>query len=151
MVSSPCQNLTRSIAACFCKRARTRQLKGNICAFPLGHASSQDSIDNLRKTGKRQAVFPKQHMPGSHSIIAPLHGRLILIAYSERKQPDQDQAAKKQRGQAAAEDLEAGLVLLAIVGISDPLRAEVVTAVQQCNRAGITVRMLTGQSRPPLK
>ena len=93
-------------------------------------------------------------MPCSLAGIAPLYGRLILIAYSERKQPDQHQTVEnsgKQEGQTEAEDLEAGLILLAIVGISDPLRAEVVDAVQQCNRAGITVRMLTGQSPPPPK
>ena len=96
----------------------------------------------------------EMRMPGNRSETARLCGRLILIAYSEWNQPGQGQAADvsgQQKGHAMAEDLEDGLILLAIVGISDPLRAEVVTAVQQCNRAGITVRMLTGQSWPPPK
>jgi len=56
--------------------------------------------------------------------------------------------AEEGKGHAEAKQLESNLILLAIVGISDPLRAEVVTAVQQCNRAGITVRMLTGMLCP---
>ena len=42
------------------------------------------------------------------------------------------------------QELEQQLTLIALLGISDPLRPEVVPAIQQCNRAGITVRMLTG-------
>lgn len=45
-----------------------------------------------------------------------------------------------------AETLEQDLTLVAIVGLSDPLRPEVSNAIAQCQRAGITVRMLTGQS-----
>ena len=43
-----------------------------------------------------------------------------------------------------SEKLERDLTLIALLGIQDPLRSEVVPAIQQCHRAGITVRMLTG-------
>lgn len=43
-----------------------------------------------------------------------------------------------------AENLERDLTLVAVVGLSDPLRGEVCDAIAQCQRAGITVRMLTG-------
>lgn len=45
-------------------------------------------------------------------------------------------------GDALAHDL----VLLAIVGIKDPVRKEVPEAVAICQRAGITVRMVTGDN-----
>ena len=48
-----------------------------------------------------------------------------------------------------AETLEQDLTLVAVVGLSDPLRREVRGAIAQCQRAGITVRMLTGAERPP--
>ena len=51
-----------------------------------------------------------------------------------------EEAAQKLESQ----QLEQELTLIALLGISDPLRPEVVPAIQQCNRAGITVRMLTG-------
>jgi magnesium-transporting ATPase (P-type) len=47
-----------------------------------------------------------------------------------------------------AEQLEAGLTLVAVVALSDPLRPEVTQAIAQCQRAGITVRMLTGGVTP---
>ncbi|KAG6620038.1 Calcium-translocating P-type ATPase, PMCA-type [Phytophthora cinnamomi] len=44
------------------------------------------------------------------------------------------------------EDVEKNLTCVAIVGIEDPVRPEVPGAIQQCNRAGITVRMVTGDN-----
>jgi P-type Ca2+ transporter type 2C len=38
------------------------------------------------------------------------------------------------------------LTLVAIVGIKDPVRKEVPDAVRTCQRAGITVRMVTGDN-----
>ena len=35
-------------------------------------------------------------------------------------------------------------MLVGAVGLKDPLRPEVAGAIAQCQRAGITVRMLTG-------
>ena len=40
----------------------------------------------------------------------------------------------------------ANLTLLCLVGIKDRLRVEVPAAVQKCQRAGVTVRMLTGDN-----
>eukprot|EP00826_Nyctotherus_ovalis_P034308 TRINITY_DN2836_c0_g2_i1.p1 TRINITY_DN2836_c0_g2~~TRINITY_DN2836_c0_g2_i1.p1 ORF type:complete len:585 (-),score=151.32 TRINITY_DN2836_c0_g2_i1:299-2053(-) len=42
--------------------------------------------------------------------------------------------------------LEEGLTLVAIVGIEDPLRENVKESVEICKRAGITVRMVTGDN-----
>jgi Ca2+ transporting ATPase len=46
----------------------------------------------------------------------------------------------------ADEDIEKNLTCVAIVGIEDPVRPEVPNAITQCNRAGITVRMVTGDN-----
>lgn len=43
-----------------------------------------------------------------------------------------------------AEEVESELTLVAMVSIMDPIREEVIPAVQQCHRAGIIVKMLTG-------
>lgn len=50
-----------------------------------------------------------------------------------------------------AESLEQGLTLVAVVGLEDPLRTEVKAAIAQCQRAGITVRMLTGGTLAQLR
>ncbi|MDN3516326.1 cation-transporting P-type ATPase [Aquisalimonas lutea] len=41
-------------------------------------------------------------------------------------------------------DVEAGLVLLGVVGMIDPPRNEAVAAVRQCRDAGIRIKMITG-------
>ncbi|EFA79806.1 hypothetical protein PPL_06625 [Heterostelium album PN500] len=41
---------------------------------------------------------------------------------------------------------ESNLIFIGVVGIKDPLRPEVPDAVIQCQRAGITVRMVTGDN-----
>ncbi|SFW13012.1 cation-transporting P-type ATPase [Nitrosovibrio sp. Nv17] len=41
-------------------------------------------------------------------------------------------------------DVEAGYTLLALVGIVDPPREEAVQAVAECHRAGIRIKMITG-------
>ncbi|PKM11954.1 MAG: carbonate dehydratase [Gammaproteobacteria bacterium HGW-Gammaproteobacteria-3] len=46
--------------------------------------------------------------------------------------------------QIAFEDIETGLTLLGIVGMIDPPRPEAVRAVQDCQNAGIRVKMITG-------
>lgn len=44
------------------------------------------------------------------------------------------------------ESLETDLTLLAIMGIMDPLRDEIPKAINICQKAGITVRMVTGDN-----
>ncbi len=41
-------------------------------------------------------------------------------------------------------DIDAGLTLLGVVGITDPPREEAISAVQACQSAGIRVKMITG-------
>ena len=43
------------------------------------------------------------------------------------------------------DNVDHGLTALAILGIKDPVRPEVPAAVATCKRAGIIVRMVTGQ------
>lgn len=44
------------------------------------------------------------------------------------------------------ESIVSGLTCLCIVGIEDPVRPEVPRAIRKCQRAGITVRMVTGDN-----
>ncbi|KAM6306849.1 plasma membrane calcium-transporting ATPase 1 isoform 13-T13 [Podargus strigoides] len=43
-------------------------------------------------------------------------------------------------------DIITGLTCIAVVGIEDPVRPEVPDAIRKCQRAGITVRMVTGDN-----
>ncbi len=46
----------------------------------------------------------------------------------------------------SCEQVDSDLIAYAIVGIKDPVRPEVPDAVATCQKAGITVRMVTGGS-----
>jgi magnesium-transporting ATPase (P-type) len=68
--------------------------------------------------------------------------RTILLAFKEISSERFEASEYKSEEQVAR--LESDLTLLAILGIEDPLRDGVKEAVQVCQRAGITVRMITG-------
>jgi Ca2+ transporting ATPase len=53
---------------------------------------------------------------------------------------------KTQNNEPDIDSIEKDLILLAIVGIIDPVRDEVPEAVDKCFKAGITVRMVTGDN-----
>ncbi|MGD8999441.1 MAG: cation-transporting P-type ATPase [Granulosicoccaceae bacterium] len=61
--------------------------------------------------------------------------RLLAIAFKPEM---------AERQTLAFSDVEAGLTLLAIVGIIDPPREEAIQAVHACQAAGIRVKMITG-------
>ncbi|XP_056416125.1 plasma membrane calcium-transporting ATPase 4 [Hyla sarda] len=65
--------------------------------------------------------------------------RTICLAYRDfpaGTEPDWDNEA----------DIVSDLTCIAVVGIEDPVRPEVPEAIQKCQRAGITVRMVTGDN-----
>ena len=79
------------------------------------------------------------------SEYANLAMRTIAIAYKsiEDDHPESDWEAGKDGVQTF---WEKDLTLLAIVGIEDPLRDEVPEAILKCRRAGVDVRMVTGDN-----
>ncbi|VDL92038.1 unnamed protein product [Schistocephalus solidus] len=72
--------------------------------------------------------------------------RTIAIAYKE----DPISTAEKQSIDDESAWLQ-GLILLCVVGIEDPVRSEVPLAIRNCQRAGITVRMVTGDNMETAK
>lgn len=65
---------------------------------------------------------------------------LALKEYALTSSDAHDESESESEG-------ETDLVLLAVVGIKDPLRKEVPDAIEKCHRAGIDVKLLTGDSR----
>ncbi|VVE12192.1 carbonate dehydratase [Pandoraea anhela] len=61
--------------------------------------------------------------------------RVLALAYKR---------AKPAGARLAFGDFDGGFTLLALVGIIDPPRAEAIAAVAECHRAGIRVKMITG-------
>ncbi|PSC72089.1 P-type ATPase [Micractinium conductrix] len=69
--------------------------------------------------------------------------RTLCLAYTDFPEAD---ASRPEDFFAKPHGLEHNLTMLCIVGIKDPVRKEVPAAVATCQRAGITVRMVTGDN-----
>eukprot|EP01111_Echinosteliopsis_oligospora_P001389 TRINITY_DN1211_c0_g1_i1.p1 TRINITY_DN1211_c0_g1~~TRINITY_DN1211_c0_g1_i1.p1 ORF type:complete len:1070 (+),score=352.31 TRINITY_DN1211_c0_g1_i1:121-3330(+) len=65
--------------------------------------------------------------------------RTICLAFADIEAPDEHPGMFE-------EEPNLPLIMVAIVGIKDPLRPEVPSAVRVCQGAGITVRMVTGDN-----
>lgn len=74
--------------------------------------------------------------------------RTIALVFRDfdRWPPRQARRAEGDVNEALFEDVFKKMVLLAIVGIQDPLREGVREAVETCQKAGVTVRMVTGDN-----
>ena len=67
--------------------------------------------------------------------LAGLGQRVLAVAF---------RPTLETRSELDFEDVEDGLILLGLFGISDPPREEAIRAVQQVRQAGIRVKMITG-------
>ncbi|KAJ3127841.1 Calcium-transporting ATPase 10, plasma membrane-type [Nowakowskiella sp. JEL0407] len=67
--------------------------------------------------------------------------RTLALAYK-----DTDHLITTLEGQGYRDDPEHDLIFISLVGIKDPLRKEVPGAVVRCKRAGLTIRMVTGDN-----
>ena len=78
-------------------------------------------------------------------IFAEKSLRTIGIAYKECSEGDYDKNDKDKHNVLNVE--KSGLTLLGICGIKDVIREEVPDAVEKCRRAGIQVKMVTGDNK----
>jgi Ca2+ transporting ATPase len=92
---------------------------------------SIEALNSARKTQIGSTVIEKYASQGY---------RTLCLSYR-----DLDIPAEELNGWAD-DDVEKELTCVAIVGIEDPVRPEVPGAIEQCKRAGITVRMVTGDN-----
>uniref|UniRef100_A0AAY4CYS0 Calcium-transporting ATPase n=1 Tax=Denticeps clupeoides TaxID=299321 RepID=A0AAY4CYS0_9TELE len=96
----------------------------------------------LATGGEPRSFRPRDREEMVKKVIEPMacEGlRTICIAYRDLPgdpEPDWEQEA----------DIVTELTCIAVVGIEDPVRPEVPDAILKCQRAGITVRMVTGDN-----
>ncbi|GKT41889.1 calcium-transporting ATPase PAT1 [Colletotrichum spaethianum] len=60
--------------------------------------------------------------------------------------PPKDAISKEDSRTADFDKVHQDMTLIAIYGIKDPLRSSVIDAIKDCNRAGVIVRMVTGDN-----
>uniref|UniRef100_A0ABI7VRR5 Calcium-transporting ATPase n=1 Tax=Felis catus TaxID=9685 RepID=A0ABI7VRR5_FELCA len=96
----------------------------------------------LNSNGEPRGFRPRDRDDMVKKIIEPMACdglRTICIAYrdfSAAQEPDWDNE----------NEVVGDLTCIAVVGIEDPVRPEVPEAIRKCQRAGITVRMVTGDN-----
>lgn len=72
--------------------------------------------------------------------------RTIAIAYKDLEEGENGPDHLEPEDSEIKDVEKSGLTLVAIIGIMDILRSEVPMSVAKCKRAGITVRMITGDN-----
>lgn len=75
--------------------------------------------------------------------------RTILIAYADYTESEWESLKEDSNNFASdadRENIEKGLTMVGVFGLMDPLREGIPEAVLTCHRAGINVRMVTGDN-----
>lgn len=99
-----------------------------------------DSVDTVPLTSENVEVL--QHII---STYASRSLRTIAMLYRDFESWP-PRGCRKEDGQVVFEDLFKEMTFLGVVGIQDPLRPGVTQAVADCKRAGVFVRMVTGDN-----
>lgn len=123
----------------FCKGASEIVLKK--CMFVYG------------KDGKVERFTKEEQDRTVRTVIEPMASdglRTICVAFKDyvRRKPTtpHEIQIESEPNWDDEEAVVSRLTCLAIVGIEDPVRPEVPAAIRRCQRAGITVRMVTGDN-----
>ncbi|XP_044534282.1 plasma membrane calcium-transporting ATPase 1 isoform X5 [Gracilinanus agilis] len=97
----------------------------------------------LSANGEAKVFRPRDRDDIVKTVIEPMASeglRTICLAFRDfpagEPEPEWDNE----------NDIVTGLTCIAVVGIEDPVRPEVPDAIRKCQRAGITVRMVTGDN-----
>lgn len=108
---------------------------GHAFIFVKGAAEQVlDMCHQQRGLGEGMAL----NLPQWHAQISETGGLGQRVLALAMKVVDSEKRA------LGFDDMQAGFTLLGMVGITDPPREEAIEAVRECQRAGIRVKMITG-------
>uniref|UniRef100_A0A4W5KSF5 Calcium-transporting ATPase n=1 Tax=Hucho hucho TaxID=62062 RepID=A0A4W5KSF5_9TELE len=97
----------------------------------------------MTASGEAKVFKPRDKDDVVKNVIEPMASeglRTICLAYRDFPPVDGEPDWENET------DILTGLTCLCVVGIEDPVRPEVPDAIKRCQRAGITVRMVTGDN-----
>ncbi|CAB1323501.1 unnamed protein product [Coregonus sp. 'balchen'] len=97
----------------------------------------------MTASGEAKVFKPRDKDDVVKNVIEPMASeglRTICLAYRDFPPIDGEPNWENET------DILTGLTCLCVVGIEDPVRPEVPDAIKRCQRAGITVRMVTGDN-----
>lgn len=127
---------------CLAYRDMTANEFETLIKGALHERATQKMRDDERDAARRRliALAVESGLPADSQSI---EDRLALEDFSEPELTDEDVLGSNE---AFAELAQHGCTMLAIVGIEDPLRPGVTEAVAACKKAGVFVRMVTGDN-----
>eukprot|EP01116_Phalansterium_solitarium_P021866 TRINITY_DN6997_c0_g1_i2.p1 TRINITY_DN6997_c0_g1~~TRINITY_DN6997_c0_g1_i2.p1 ORF type:complete len:1194 (-),score=489.40 TRINITY_DN6997_c0_g1_i2:187-3768(-) len=131
--------------------------KGKISKMDNGRlAELQASIESMASSGLRTLCLAYRNLPETEVVALEKEtslkdsvGGLGASDASSLKASStlpSSSSGKSEAGSVEA-DIDQDLTLVAIVGIEDPVRKEVPPAIEVCKKAGIKVRMVTGDNK----
>lgn len=114
-------------------------------------AKATRELTDLSKDAIREGDMSEKSNSAAFQIIEDFASqslRTIAMLYKDFPQwpPVSSRRLEEDNSMAVFEDVFEEMTLLAILGIQDPLREGVSTAVKQCQNAGVIVRMVTGDN-----
>jgi len=111
-----------------------------------GEIVLQDCTSYLDADGSIQQMTDAKRKELENTISSFANQALRCVALAHRPNIDSIINPETATVEECAEKCEREMCLDALVGIVDPLRGDVVDAVKTCQRAGIFVRMVTGDN-----
>nr|CCA14985.1 plasma membrane calcium ATPase putative [Albugo laibachii Nc14] len=103
----------------------------DLCENLIQMDGSVIPLESVEKEGIKDRILEKYASQGY---------RTLCLAYRDIN------ASASELEKWSDDDLEKDLTCVAIVGIEDPVRSEVPDAIRDCKKAGIVVRMVTGDN-----
>jgi Ca2+-transporting ATPase len=110
------------------------------CTRIIQYSAEKGVWDTELTTDTTEALNQTIASYASHSL------RTISLVYRDFEQWPPAGAQIMDDGEVVFEDILKDLVFFGLVGIHDPLREGAQEAVQACRKAGVTVRMVTGDN-----
>lgn len=108
----------------------------NLCSMWLDHSGKVSKFEITEKRRIEEVAIKRY----AHKAY-----RTFCLAYKDMDLNEFDHLDLENS--AILDELESNLVMIAVLGIQDPLRPGIKKAVEDCRRAGVTVRMVTGDNK----
>jgi len=114
------------------------------CSFLIGDGGKIESFTAAHQDRLVQNVIEPMAKDGLRTISIAY--RDFVPGKAEKNQVHYDPGTEPNFETMGEDNVIANMTCVCVVGIEDPVREEVPAAIRKCQRAGITVRMVTGDN-----
>ena len=115
------------------------------CSFIVGEGGTIDEFNTQKQERIVQKVIEPMARDGLRTISLTYRDFIPTKAAKNQVQYDPS-SGEPDWDQMGEDNVLSNMTCICVVGIEDPVRDEVPEAIKQCQRAGITVRMVTGDN-----